>query len=110
MTPSLSPIHTVGTIWNLESGNCPSPTSAAASPGPESSSGLVGESVASSLVPGSVCARRITWRLNLPSRGEYNEYFANLSASIWTDFRLPDFTSFMGPLSELMEAFDNIMS
>ena len=44
-----------------------------------------------------------------PSRGEYNEYFANLSASIWTDFRLPDFASFMGPLSELMEAFDNVM-
>ena len=45
---------------------------------------------------------------DLPSRGEYNEYFANFPASIWTDFRLPDFASFMGPLSELMEAFGDV--
>ena len=46
---------------------------------------------------------------DLPSRGAYQEYYNLVPGSIGVPFMLPEFSSFVGPLQELLQAFDNMI-
>ena len=44
---------------------------------------------------------------DLPSRGAYNEYFAAVPGSLHVPFTLPNFSTFTGPLADLLLAFED---
>ena len=46
---------------------------------------------------------------DLPSRGAWDEYFAIFPASMRVTTVLPAFSSFVGPLQDLMAAFADLM-
>ena len=44
---------------------------------------------------------------DLPSRGAYDEYFAAVPGSLRVPFTLPNFSTFTGPLADLLLAFED---